>query len=117
MLFIVTFLVLMMLGGAFHWQAAKASEADRTLTIATERLDKALDRGHCGLWDWDIARGRIFWSKSMYDILGLEENGEFLNFGDVAERIHPDDAQLEDVVEALLTGAEAGVRSRIPHAP
>src|SRR5947207_10942411 len=40
-LFAVTFLVLMMLGGAFHWQAAKASEADRTLTVATERLDKA----------------------------------------------------------------------------
>jgi two-component system cell cycle sensor histidine kinase PleC len=104
MLFVVTFFVLMMLGGAFHWQAAKAAEADRTLTVATERLDKALDRGHCGLWDWDIARGRIFWSKSMYDILGLEEKGEFLNFGDVAERIHPDDPQLEKVIEALLTG-------------
>ena len=104
MLFIVTFLVLMMLGGAFHWQAAKASEADRTLTLATERLDKALDRGHCGLWDWDIARGRIFWSKSMYDILGLEETGEFLNFGAVADRMHPDDVRLEDVVQSLLTG-------------
>jgi two-component system cell cycle sensor histidine kinase PleC len=104
LLFTVTFFVLMMLGGAFHWQAAKAAEADRTLTVATERLDKALDRGHCGLWDWDIARGRIFWSKSMYDILGLEEKGEFLNFGEVAERIHPDDAQLEKVIEGLLTG-------------
>jgi two-component system cell cycle sensor histidine kinase PleC len=104
MLFIVTFFVLIMLGGAFHWQAAKAAEADRTLTVATERLDKALDRGHCGLWDWDIARGRIFWSKSMYDILGMEEKGEFLNFGEVAERIHPDDPQLETVIEALLTG-------------
>jgi two-component system cell cycle sensor histidine kinase PleC len=104
LLFTVTFFVLMMLGGAFHWQAAKAAEADRTLTVATDRLDKALDRGHCGLWDWDIARGRIFWSKSMYDILGLAENGEFLNFGEVAERIHPDDAQLEKVIEALLTG-------------
>ena len=103
-LFIVTFFVLVMLGGAFHWQAAKAAEADHTLTVATERLDKALDRGHCGLWDWDIARGRIFWSKSMYDILGMEEKGEFLNFGDVAERIHPDDSQLDKVIEALLTG-------------
>ncbi len=103
-LFAVTFLVLMMLGGAFHWQAAKASEADRTLTVATERLDKALDRGHCGLWDWDISRGRIFWSKSMYDILGLEETGEFLNFGEVADRIHREDAQLEEVAEALLSG-------------
>ena len=40
----------------------------------------------------------------MYDILGMEEKGEFLNFGEVAERIHPDDPQLEKIIEALLTG-------------
>ena len=68
-LFVVTLGVLVLLGAAFHWQAARAADADRTLSVATERLDKALDRGRCGLWDWDIARGRIFWSKSMFDIL------------------------------------------------
>src|SRR5262245_14609158 len=103
-LFVVTLGVLVLLGAAFHWQAARAADADRTLSVATKRLDKALDRGHCGLWDWDIARGRIFWSKSMYDILGMEEKGEFLNFGDVAERIHSDDPQLEKIIEALLSG-------------
>ena len=38
------------------------AQADINLAVATERLDKALDSGRCGLWDWDIARGRIFWS-------------------------------------------------------
>jgi len=109
LLFSVTFLVLMLLGGAFHWQAAKASEADRTLSTATERLDMALDRGHCGLWDWDVAHGKIFWSKSMYAILGTQEKGEFLSFGEVAERIHPDDAPLEGVVEELLRGERASL--------
>ena len=109
LLFSVTFLVLMLLGGAFHWQAAKAAEADRTLSTATERLDMALDRGHCGLWDWDVAHGKIFWSKSMYAILGTQEKGEFLSFGEVAERIHPDDAPLEGVVEELLRGERASL--------
>ncbi len=104
LLFAVTFLVLMLLGAAFHWQAAKAAEADTTLNTATERLDMALDRGHCGLWDWDVAHGKIFWSKSMYAIVGTEEKGEFLSFGEVAGRIHPDDAPLEGVVEELLRG-------------
>ena len=103
-LFMVTLLVLMMLGGAFHWQAARAAEADATLTIATERLDKALDRGQCGMWDWDVAKGVIFWSQSMFEILGLPVKGDFLNFGEVAGRLHPDDAQLEQVVENLLRG-------------
>ncbi|MBI2719373.1 MAG: PAS-domain containing protein [Rhizobiales bacterium] len=103
-LFVVTMLVLMMLGGAFHWQAAKAAEADAVLAAATQRLDKALDRGQCGMWDWDVAKGVIFWSKSMFEILGMPVKGDFLNFGEVAGRLHPDDAQLEQVVESLLRG-------------
>ncbi|HUR44134.1 MAG TPA: histidine kinase dimerization/phospho-acceptor domain-containing protein, partial [Aestuariivirga sp.] len=104
MLFTVTMLVLMMLGGAFHWQASKAAEADQVLSVATSRLDKALDRGQCGMWDWDVSRGMIFWSKSMFEILGLPVKGDFLNFGEVANRLHPDDAQLEQVIETLLRG-------------
>ena len=103
-LFIVTLLVLMMLGGAFHWQAAKAAEADSILEVATVRLDKALDRGQCGMWDWDVARGVIFWSRSMFDILGMPVKGDFLSFGEVAGRLHPDDAQLETIIEGLLNG-------------
>jgi two-component system cell cycle sensor histidine kinase PleC len=103
-LFTVTLAVLVLLGGAFHWQAARAAEADRTLSVATERLDKALDRGRCGLWDWDIARGQIFWSRSMFNMLGLEPSGEFLSYGEVAGRLHPDDAPLEHFAELMLRG-------------
>jgi two-component system cell cycle sensor histidine kinase PleC len=103
-LFTVTLAVLVLLGGAFHWQAGRAAEADRTLAVATQRLDKALDRGRCGLWDWDIARGHIFWSRSMFDILGLKPRGEFLSYGDVAERLHPDDEPIDRLAELMLKG-------------
>jgi two-component system, cell cycle sensor histidine kinase PleC len=103
-LFIVTLLVLTMLAGAFHWQAAKASEADATLAIATERLDKALDRSNCGMWDWNLGEGTIFWSKSMFEILGLEPTGELLSFGEVSERLHPENSNIENMIEELLRG-------------
>jgi two-component system, cell cycle sensor histidine kinase PleC len=103
-LFTVTFLVLMMLAGAFHWQAAKASDADQMLSVATVRLDKALDGGECGLWDWNLSEGHIFWSHSMFEILGLPPKGDFLSFGEVANRIHPDDAKLDNLIEDLLNG-------------
>jgi two-component system cell cycle sensor histidine kinase PleC len=106
-LFTVTLAVLVLLGGAFHWQAARAAEADKTLAVATERLDKALDRGRCGLWDWDIARGRIFWSRSMFDMLGLKPSGDYLSYGEVAERLHPDDEPIEHFAEAMLKGERA----------
>ena len=108
-LFVVTLAVLVLLGAAFHWQAARAAEADQTLAVATDRLDKALDRGRCGLWDWDVARGRIFWSKSMYDILGLEPSGEFLSYGEVAERLHANDEPLDQLVETMLKGEWASI--------
>ena len=101
--------VLVLLGMAFHWQAARAAEADRTLALATGRLDKALDRGRCGLWDWDIARGRIFWSRSMFDILGLEPQGDFLTYGAVARRLHPDDPRLDEIVDTMLKGGRPAI--------
>ena len=103
-LFISTVLVLSMLAGAFHWQAARASEADATLAIATERLDTALDRSNCGMWDWNLGEGTIFWSKSMFEILGLPPKGELLSFGEVSERLHPENANIEFMIEELLRG-------------
>ena len=64
--------VVLILGFAFHWQATRAREADVIYETVRSRIDTALNRGRCGLWDWDLARGRIFWSQSMFDILGLE---------------------------------------------
>ncbi len=101
-LFITTSFVLLLIGAAFHWQSERADDADRTLTMATERLDKALDRGRCGLWDWDIARGHIFWSKSMFDILGLEPRGELLSYGEVSELLHPEDPRMDKIIDKML---------------
>jgi two-component system, cell cycle sensor histidine kinase PleC len=108
-LFVVTLGVLVLLGAAFHWQAARAADADRTLSVATRRLDKALDRGRCGLWDWDIARGRIFWSKSMFDILGLEPQDDVLTYGAVAQRLHPDDPSIDQLVDQMLRGGKPSI--------
>ncbi len=108
-LFVITFVVLVLLGGAFHWQATRAADSELTLYVATERLDKALDRGRCGLWDWDIAKARIFWSKSMFELLGLEPRGDFLSYGEVADRMHPDDEPIDRLVDGMLKGGRAGI--------
>ena len=104
-LFAVTLLVLVLLAGAFHWQAGKAFEADEMLHHATGRLDTALEGGECGLWDWNLMGDRIFWSKSMYDILGMTPCGDYLTFKDFHLRLHPDDAKLDVLIDDLLRGA------------
>ncbi len=66
-----------------------------------ERIETALSRGRCGLWDWDIARGRIYWSASMHAILGREPSGPWLSCGDVNAMIHPGDGDLARIAELL----------------
>src|SRR6187455_1592183 len=93
--------VVLILGFAFHWQATRAREADLIYETVRSRIDTALNRGRCGLWDWDLARGRIFWSQSMFDILGLENKNDLLSFGDVNSLVHPEDVHLYDLAVEL----------------
>src|ERR1043165_1719124 len=66
-----TGIVVLMLGFAFLWQSRLMRETATIEDTVHSRIDTALNRGRCGLWDWDLASGRIFWSQSMFDILGL----------------------------------------------
>ncbi len=104
--------VVLILGFAFHWQATRAREADVIYETVRSRIDTALNRGRCGLWDWDLARGRIFWSHSMFAILGLEAKDDLLTFGEVSALVHPEDVRLYEVA-AQLAEAKA---SSIDHA-
>jgi two-component system, cell cycle sensor histidine kinase PleC len=100
--------VVLILGFAFHWQATRAREADLIYDTVRSRIDTALNRGRCGLWDWDLARGRVFWSHSMFDLLGLEPKDDLLNFGEVNARVHHDDINLYDLATKV---ADARVQS------
>jgi two-component system, cell cycle sensor histidine kinase PleC len=104
--------VVLILGFAFHWQATRAREADQIYETVRSRIDTALNRGRCGLWDWDLARGRIFWSHSMFAILGLKPRDTLLSFGEVNGLVHPEDidlyglaAQLADATATLVDHA------------
>ena len=101
-----TVLVVILLGLAFKWQVARTAQVDGELAHTTDRLDKALTRGRCGLWDWDLARGKIYWSRSMYEILGLEPRDEQLSFGEMVNRVHPQDPDLYAFANAMVRGEQ-----------
>jgi two-component system cell cycle sensor histidine kinase PleC len=108
--------VVLILGFAFHWQATRAREADVIYETVRSRIDTALNRGRCGLWDWDLARGRIFWSQSMFDILGMASQDDLLSFGDVSGLVHPGDVQLyelaSELADATVTSIDHDFRMR-----
>lgn len=89
---------------AYFTQVARAKKADRIYSDTHSRIDLALSRGRCGLWDWDMARGRLYWSRSMYELLGYEPRDAILSFGEVSEIMHPDDGDLYDLANKVTSG-------------
>lgn len=84
-------------------------EAERALRISEERYALAARGSNDGLWDWDLARDRIYLSPRWKDMMGHAED----EIGDApAEwlgRVHPDDI-------ARVTGAlDDHLAGRTPH--
>lgn len=95
--------VVLILGFAFHWQSTRAREGDLINDAVRGRIDTALNRGRCGLWDWDLSRGRIFWSYSMFTLLGLEGRSDLLTFGEVSSLVNSDDIDLFEIADQLIS--------------
>jgi two-component system cell cycle sensor histidine kinase PleC len=98
--------VLLILGFAFHWQSTRAQDADAVYELVRTRFDTALNRGRCGLWDWDLGRGRIYWSDSMFEILGLVPREDLLSFGEVDDLVHKEDGSLYEIATQLADASE-----------
>jgi two-component system cell cycle sensor histidine kinase PleC len=96
--------VVLILGFAFHWQSTRAREGDLINDAVRSRIDTALNRGRCGLWDWDLSRGRIFWSQSMFTLLGLESRNDLLTFGEVNALVKGEDIDLFEIADELVAG-------------
>jgi PAS domain S-box-containing protein len=72
------------------------------LEEATERLALATDGGGVGLWEWDVASGRLMWNPVMYRLYGMESRAEAISYQSWLGRVHPDDREIAE--RALQNG-------------
>ncbi len=100
-LFVLTSGLLLVILYAYFSQVARAKDADKIYSDTHARIDLALSRGRCGLWDWDMARGRLYWSRSMYELLGYEPRDAILSFGEVEDIMHPEDGDLYSLAKRV----------------
>ncbi|MEM0907033.1 MAG: ATP-binding protein [Pseudomonadota bacterium] len=105
-LFMCTAGVIIVVVYAFYAQSARARTADHIYTSTRTRIDTALTRGRCGLFDWDVARGRMFWTQSMFEVLGMPPRDELMGFREVSALVHPDDGDLYEIAERQLRSGE-----------
>lgn len=102
-LLLSTAFVLSVIALAYFWQTNRSVEVEAIHARVHGRIDTALNRGRCGLWDWDLARGRIYWSASMYAMLGMQARSEFMSFGEVNALVHPRDGDLAKLAELVAS--------------
>ena len=69
------------------------------------RFETALSRARCGLWDWDISRGRIMWSPSMSMLVGLPAEERVLSLGELEDMTHPEDRHFRELAEEIVSGS------------
>lgn len=89
---------------AYFLQAKRSRDADAIFVESNLRVETALARGRCGLWDFDLSSRRLFWSRSMYEMLGMSPKEDYLSFGDAARLMHPDDDGIYQVARAIAKG-------------
>ena len=80
-------------------------QALAALRASEERLNHALEGTQQGLWDWDLATGKVYRSPRWFGMIGLPPGGIEDSFDAGLKLIHSDDRrQLEAAMSAHLEG-------------
>nr|WP_321457667.1 ATP-binding protein [uncultured Cohaesibacter sp.] len=95
--------IILLIVYAFFSQGARAREADSLFETTVDRMDAALRHSRSGLWDWNLGSGQIYWSPSMFQLLGMQKRDELLSFANINSLMHPEDGNLHEHVQELLS--------------
>ncbi len=102
LLFAVTTAMLLVIVYGYFRQSQERQAAEIVNATIRQRLHTALSSGRCGLWDWDLKRGQIYWSASMYELLGLPAEKHSVSFEQLNAMIHPEDGDLSVLANLAL---------------
>lgn len=99
---------------AYYSQSARARDADIISDKIQNRIAMAMMRGRCGLWDWNMASGRIYWSRSMYEMLGYKPQENLLSVAEINSIIDPVDADLYEIARRVMSGESDHIDINVP---
>jgi PAS domain S-box-containing protein len=96
-------------GGDAFFAIARDISAEKAArdaaAAAAQRWQMALDNAGQGLWDWDIARGTVFYSQTWKTMLGYEAGEIGDGIGEWDRRVHDDDrAEVNAALQAHFRG-------------
>ncbi|MET3589405.1 two-component system cell cycle sensor histidine kinase PleC [Bartonella silvatica] len=113
-LFIGTTGIILALLYAYYNQIVRARNIDLMSEKTQNRIDMAMMRGRCGLWDWNMASGRVYWSRAIYEMLGYVPQDSLLSISQITAIINPSDANFFDLAQELMSGKKEHIDINVP---
>lgn len=81
---------------------------EHELRVHEERVRLASRFAGMGVWDWDLATGRMAWDDALCELYGLPP-GFPITYREWADAVHPDDLPAaEAAVRGVIAGGHAG---------
>lgn len=75
---------------------ARVIERTQALSESEARLKLAQNSAGAGMWDWDMATGKLEWSDELFGLYGLDPRTATAGFDAWRNAIHPDDRALAE---------------------
>jgi diguanylate cyclase (GGDEF)-like protein/PAS domain S-box-containing protein len=103
----------------FHVVVRNRLRAERDLAASNRRYALAAQGAHDGLWDWDLAAGRVYYSPRWKEIVGRADHEVGSAPSEWLERIHPADrarVEAELFREGEPPGSLVEAEHRVAHA-
>ncbi|MES9873653.1 MAG: PAS domain-containing protein [Candidatus Sedimenticola sp. 6PFRAG7] len=96
----------------------KASDKAMTETLealraSNKRLEEAQHLGKIGNWEYDLINDKLFWSRQIYEIFGIDPEKFEASYDAFLDAIYPDDREMVD--EAYGYSVESGRPYDIVH--
>ena len=105
------------LKGTFQ-DITKRRQAEEQYEESVIKLKEAVKAGNVGLWDWDLATNKVFYSAEWKSQIGYADNEITDDFEEWRTRVHPDDLNrtLEKVQKSIdQTSKDHIVEFRFQH--
>jgi PAS domain S-box-containing protein len=83
---------------------SQRKELEQVNSSLKERMELAFDGSRDGLWDWDVANDKVYFSPRWKEMLGYRDDELENKFSSWQERVHPED--LEEVMKAIKLNHE-----------
>ncbi len=92
-------------GNAFNAMAEKLLESQSKLRESEKRWNFALEATGDGVWDWEIDKKRIYYSKKMLKLLNIDENSTSASVRTWFKSVFPEDRKsLYEAIRAHVKG-------------